>query len=152
MELSVKKRINKILENVNRIQELAGLSDPEAGYVAPPEAYEDDYQGLQKRFGNNILKKIELFVQNNLNQQLVLDKTEQENLFFKISPPIVANNQINNKINSNYIFVRFGGYMSDAKEYVFNVGYKDNMNQEIFVNRFVMDLKGNLINWQSTKF
>lgn len=149
MELSVKKRINKILENVNRIQELAGLSDPEVGYVAPAEAYEDDYQGLQKRFGNNILKKIELFVQNNLNQQLVLDKIEQENLFFKVSPPVVVNNQIDNiEIKSNYIFVRFGGYMSDAKEYVFNVGYKDKMNQDIFANRFIMDLKGNFNSWQ----
>lgn len=148
MEFSVRKRINRILENVNRVQELAGLSDPEAGYVAPAEAYEDDFQGLQKRFGNDILKKIELFVQNNLNQQLKFKDSDNLNLYFDVSPPPVSINSNNGQIlKSNLIFVRFGGYMSDAKIYNFSVGYKDQMNQELFIDRFQMDLKGNLSNW-----
>lgn len=149
MEFSVKKRINRILENVNRIQELAGLSDPEAGYVAPAEAYEDDFQGLQKRFGKDILKKIEFFVQNNLNQQLKFDKSDSINLYFQVSPPTMAQNSSNNfLIQSNYVFVRFGGYMSDAKYYIFSLGYKDKMNQDIFIDTFQMDLKGNFSNWK----
>lgn len=149
MEFSVKKRINRILENVNRIQELAGLSDPEAGYVAPAEAYEDDFQGLQKRFGKDILKKIEFFVQNNLNQQLKFDKSDSINLYFQVSPPTMAQNSSNNfLIQSNYVFVRFGGYMSDAKYYTFSLGYKDKMNQDIFIDTFQMDLKGNFSNWK----
>jgi len=151
MEFSVKKRINRILENIQRSQELAGLSDPQKGYVAPIKAYEDDYYGLQEKFGNiNILKKIELFVQNNINQQLVFLKMDSENLYFKISPPITTNNEQSKKdIKSNQIFVRFGGYMSDSKDYTFSVGYKDKMNQDIFLYRFVMYLNANLTNWTS---
>jgi hypothetical protein len=151
MEFSVKKRINRILENIQRSQELAGLSDPQKGYVAPAEAYEDDFYGLQKRFGNiNILKKIELFVQNNINQQLVFSNMDGENLYFKISPPITTNDEQSKKeIKSNLIFVRFGGYMSDSKDYTFSVGYKDKMNQEVFLYRFVMYLDSNITNWSS---
>ena len=67
MEFSVKRRINRILEDIQRTQQLAGLSDPEQGYVAPPNAYEDDYSGLQKRFGNTIINKLILFIILNHN-------------------------------------------------------------------------------------
>jgi hypothetical protein len=150
MELSIKKRINKILENTIRSQELAGLSDPQKGYVAPSQAYEDDLYGLQERFGNvNILKKIELFVQNNINQQLVFSDMDSENIYFNISPPITTNQNSKKEIKSNLIFVRFGGYMSDSKDYTFSVGYKDKMNQDVFLYRFVMHLNTNLTNWNA---
>jgi len=151
MRFSVKNRINRILENTQRSQELAGLSDPQKGYVAPPEAYEDDLYGLQERFGNvNILKKIELFVQNNINQQLVFSDMDSQNIYFKISPPITTTNQDSKKeIKSNLIFVRFGGYMSDSKDYTFSVGYKDKMNQDVFLYRFIMYLDTNLTGWSA---
>jgi hypothetical protein len=75
---------------------------------------------------------------------------DSENLYFKISPPITTNNEQSKKdIKSNQIFVRFGGYMSDSKDYTFSVGYKDKMNQDIFLYRFVMYLNANLTNWTS---
>lgn len=150
MKYSPKKRINNILNNVQRIQELAGLSDPEAGYVAPANAYEDNYDELKKRFGGNILNKLEVFVQNNINEQIKLLKSDPENLYFTISPPnqISKDNLFPQDINQ--IFVKFGGYMHDAKNYVFNVGYKQNNNGEVFVARFSMDLNGSFSAWQKS--
>lgn len=153
MEFSVKKRINRILENVQRVQELAGLSDPEVGYTAPAAAYEDNYEGLQKRFGNNILTKLEMFAESKLNEQLVFQKLDGEDIILKVSPPIY--NHSNPKalsINSNEIFIRFGGYMHDAKNYAFNIGYKDKLGEDIFAFRFTMDINGNMNNWQSLNF
>jgi hypothetical protein len=43
-----------------------------------------------------------------------------------------------------------GGYMHDARNYVFNVGFKSSLGQDVFTFRFVMDINGNLNNWQPT--
>lgn len=159
MELSVRKRITRLFEDTQRMQSLAGIdsqysaSDPEAGMVAPANAYEDDYAGLQKRFGSNIISKIEMFVEDNINEQLVSLGVQGTDILLKKSPPpIQQQNQKSNSLNSTEIFVRFGGYMVDARNYVFNVGYKDSLGEDIFVYRFVMDINGNFNNWQSVNF
>lgn len=165
MEFSVRKRIGRILENTHRIQELAGLdqppstqqqyssSDPEAGYVAPPNAYEDDYAGLQKRFGNGIIDKIELFVEKNLNIQLVQTGMQGTDINLKKSPSPNTNQSPDMTFDqSTDVFIRFGGYMVDARNYVFNVGCKDHLGEDIFAYRFVMDINGNFNNWQKSGF
>ena len=151
MEFSVKKRINRILENTNRIPELAGLSDPEIGYVAPKEAYEDDFMGLQKRFGNNIINKIELFVQNKLNEQMTIQELSADKITLNVQTK-PTQNTFDSTVPSNtrQIFVKFGGYMHDSKNYVFNVGYNDDKDQEIFNYRFYMELNGEMNNWEKT--
>ena len=53
---------------------------------------------------------------------------------------------------STDLFIRFGGYMQDARNYVFNVGFKSSLGQDVFAFRFVMDINGNLNNWQPTNF
>jgi len=149
MEFSVKKRINRILENVQRVQELAGLSDPEAGYVAPAEAYEDDYNGLEKRFGKEIINKLILFIRTQLNTPVVLIKSDDQDLTIKIMNTQDVNLQ---KLNNGECFIRFGGYMNDAKIYNFNIGYKTNLGEIVFLYKFTMDLNANFGNWQSLNF
>lgn len=157
MELSVRKRISRILENQNRVMELAGVdrqysdSDPEAGVTAPTNAYEDNWAGLQKRFGKDIIDKIELFAEGHMNDQLVQTGTNGTDLQFKKSPSSNPTNQQAHAINlANEVFIRFGGYMHDARNYVFNVGFKSSLGQDVFTFRFVMDINGNLNNWQPT--
>lgn len=159
MEFSVRKRIGKILGDQRRIMELAGMetqysaSDPEAGVVAPANAYEDNWAGLEKRFGADIIEKIELFVENNMNVQLALIGIEGTDIKLKKSPLPNPTNQQDHAINlANEVFIRFGGYMQDAKNYTFSVGFKSNTGEEVFAYRFVMDINGNFNNWQSTSF
>lgn len=147
MEFSVKKRISRILENVERTQQLAGLSDPEQGYVAPINAYEDDFQGLQKRFGNDVINHIQTFLEKHLNQKLDFGGINGTDLLFDITSGAPIEN-----IPSNKLFVRFGGYMVDTRSYNFNLGYKDKNNQDVFINKFNIDLNKNINNWQSMKF
>jgi hypothetical protein len=149
MEFSVKKRINRILEDIQRTQQLAGLSDPQQGYVAPANAYEDDYTGLEKRFGNQIINKLVLYIRTQLNTPVVLEKMDDQDLSIKI---LNTQDVKLTEINNGQCFVRFGGYMNDAKNYAFNVGYKDQLNQDVFIYRFTMDINGNISNWQSLKF
>lgn len=146
MEFSVKKRISRILENVERSQQLAGLSDPKQGYVAPINAYEDDFQGLQKRFGKDLINNFKIFLEENLNQTLEFAGINGADLLFNINSATSINN-----IPANQLFVRFGGYMEDTKSYNFNLGYKDKNNQDVFIYRFNMDLNKNINNWQSKK-
>lgn len=159
MEFSVRKRIGMILENTQRVQELAGInpqysaSDPEAGMVAPPNAYEDTYDGLIKRFGDDILEKIQMFVESQMNEQLVQTGIDGADIKLKKSPSPNPSNSVDGNIKkATDIFIRFGGYMSDAKNYVFNVGYKNVVGEEVFAYRFVMDIEGKLGNWQSVNF
>jgi len=149
MEFSVKRRINRILEDVQRTQQLAGLSDPKQGYVAPQNAYQDDYSGLQKIFGNGILNKLILFIKTQLNTPIVLLKSDNQDLTIRV----LNTQDVNLKqLNNGECFVRFGGYMSDAKNYNFNIGYKSNLGQINFIYKFTMDLNGNIGNWQSLNF
>lgn len=159
MEFSVRKRIGNVLGNTQRIQELAGImaqyqqSDPEAGIVAPANAYEDDYAGLQKRFGNDILNKLELFVEKHINQQLVQKGIGGEDILLQKSPsPNTSQSSDMTFSQSTDVFIRFGGYMMDTKSYVFNVGCKDKNGSDIFAFRFEMDINGKINNWQSTNF
>lgn len=159
MELSVRKRIGIVLENTQRIQELAGInpqyqsSDPEAGIVAPANAFEDNWNGLKKRFGNDILNKLEMFVESQMNQQLVITQIESTDIKLKKSPSPNTDGSVDGNIKrSTEIFIRFGGYMSDAKNYVFNVGYKNVVGEDVFAYRFTMDIEGKIGNWQSTNF
>lgn len=159
MELSVRKRIGTILENTSRVQELAGISpkysssDPEAGVVAPANAYEDNFEGLEKRFGNDILNKIEMFVESKINEQLVQTGVDGSDIKLKKSPsPNPSQGQDGIFKKATDVFIRFGGYMSDAKNYVFNLGYKSQAGEDVFSYRFTMDLDGKLNGWQSTDF
>jgi hypothetical protein len=159
MELSVRKRINGILGNQQRIMELAGVdgqysaSDPEAGVTAPANAYEDNWNGLQKRFGKDILEKIEMFVESNMNMQMAQSAVQGTDIVLKKSPSPNTSQSPDQNINqSTDLFIRFGGYMQDAKNYAFSVGFKNNIGAEVFAFRFVMDINGNLNNWQSTSF
>lgn len=153
MEFSVRKRIGRILEDVQRTQQLAGISDPEMGMVAPANAYEDNFEGLKKRFGNNIINKLETFVENHLNEQLVMTGIDEQDIDFKKSPsPNVDNSLAGNIRKSTEVFIRFGGYMHDAKNYTFNLGYKDSLRQNVFAYRFTMDIEGKINNWQPNSF
>lgn len=146
MKFSVKKRINRILENVQRVQELAGLSDPEAGYTAPAEAYEDDYQGLKKRFGNQIINKLVLFLRTSLNTPVTMINITDQDINLKI----LNTQDVNlSQLNNGDCFLRFGGYMNDTRNYNFSLGYKSKMGETIFLYKFTMDLNGNMSNWQS---
>lgn len=148
MRFSVKNRLKLILEDVTRMQELAGLSDPEQGYVAPINAYEDNYEGLIKRFGKEIINKIILFVKTRLNTSVVLEKIEGEDLKIKILDS--ADFKIDEYGDNNFI-IRFGGYMHDSKKYSFNIAHKDNLGEYVFDFRFSMDIEGNLNDWESMK-
>lgn len=149
MEFSVKKRINRILEDTQRTQQLAGLSDPQQGVVAPPNAYEDDYSGLENRFGKQIINKLILYVRTQLNTPITLIKTDNQDLTIKI----LNTQDIGlEKINNGNCFIRFGGYMQDSKNYNFSLGYTTPMGQTMFIYKFTMDLDGNINNWQSLKF
>lgn len=153
MEFSVRKRIGRILEDVQRTQKLAGMSDPEAGVVAPPNAYEDNYDGLKKRFGNDIINRLEIFVENHINEQLTLNSIEGEDINFKKSSSPTPENSIDANIKkATSVFIRFGGYMHDAKNYTFSLGYKDSLGQDIFAFRFTMDIEGKINNWQKSSF
>jgi len=159
MEFSVRKRINRILGDQQRIMELAGVdgqysaSDPEAGVVAPANAYEDNWAGLQKRFGNNIIEKIKMFLESNMNMQMAQTAIQGTDIVLKKSPsPNTSQSPDQNVNEPTVIFLRFGGYMQDAKNYAFSVGFKNNIGAEVFAFRFVMDINGNLNNWQSTSF
>jgi hypothetical protein len=139
--------------------ELAGVdgqysaSDPEAGVVAPANAYEDNWAGLQKRFGNDILEKIEMFVESRINMQLVQTGIQGTDIQLKKSPsPNTSQSADQTLDQSTDLFIRFGGYMQDARNYVFNVGFKSSLGQDVFAFRFVMDINGNMNNWQSTNF
>lgn len=153
MEFSVKKRIGRVLEDVQRVKQLAGLSDPEMGFVAPPNTYEDSFDGLKKRFGNNIINKLEIFIESHLNEQLVISGIEGQDINFKKSPSTNIENSLAGNIKkASDIFVRFGGYMHDAKNYTFNLGYKDSLGQDVFAFRFTMDIEGRVNNWQPSNF
>ena len=149
MEFSVKKRINRILEDVQRTQQLAGLSDPEAGYVAPAEAYEDDYKGLQKRFGSQIINRLILFVRSSLNTPVTLINVDGQDLNIKI---LNTQDTKLSELNNGDCFLRFGGYMNDSRNYNFNLGYKSKVGEIVFLYKFTMDLNGNMNNWQSLNF
>lgn len=149
MEFSVKKRINRILEDIQRTQQLAGLSDPQQGVVAPANAYEDDFAGLENRFGKQIINKLVLYVRTQLNTPITLVKTDNQDLSIKI-----LNTQDTGleKLNDGNCFIRFGGYMQDSKNYNFSIGYMTPMGQTIFLYKFTMDIDGNINNWQALKF
>lgn len=149
MEFSVKKRINRILEDIQRTQQLAGLSDPQQGVVAPPNAYEDDFAGLENRFGKQIINKLVLYVRTQLNTPITLVKADNQDLSIKI----LNTQDIGlEKLNNGNCFIRFGGYMQDSKNYNFNIGYKTNIGEIVFLYKFTMDLNGSMGNWQSLSF